>query len=428
MRARLAALACVVACGGSHTPFPNNSPDAPVDGLPPSGDAPPGAVTLTVTDHGLPVAGLNTYFQAADASLVFAATTDDHGTAGAVLADGGFVTVIEFSSLGQTRIQTFAGIKAGDALHLDLEPADAPGDGTIDIAVPTVANAIGYDIRTTCGRQTVDTTGAGTIGLGGCNGTADMIVFPLDDNGDAISALFAAGVDVTAQPVTVTGTYKPLASNSFDYSNIPTSVTGVRTYRAIATARGRLVDASTFTPRTGGSASANLTLPDTTATTSITVSDGQPSTGVISEQLIIDWADSTASYSLDLAGAMLPAVDTAPTFDVATHSLRWTEQGGGGTPQIVRGRVLASRGNTGWTWSVAAAHAQSVLAFPAWTGGGFDFTISEGDNITVEELALASAPGGYDAIRPHAFADFVSAVAGPTGRIAVELYTAPAPL
>src|SRR5438067_10053739 len=87
----------VSACGGGHAPFPNGSPDAlPPDTLPPmTADAMPTSVTIAVTLNGMPVSNVPAYFQAADSTLAGAATTDAQGTAGAILATGGFVTVIE---------------------------------------------------------------------------------------------------------------------------------------------------------------------------------------------------------------------------------------------------------------------------------------------------------------------------------------------
>src|SRR5438105_2298725 len=97
MTARLA-LALVLfaaACGSAHHTVDANR-DTSTDTLgPATGDAPTGAVTLTVTSSNQPAANVSVYFQNADSSLVLAATTDAHGTVGAMLATGGFVTAIE---------------------------------------------------------------------------------------------------------------------------------------------------------------------------------------------------------------------------------------------------------------------------------------------------------------------------------------------
>src|SRR6266850_7919223 len=124
MTARRFALAgLVAACGGGHTPFPNGVPDGPPpDTLPQStGDAMVNAVTIAVTDVGMPVANASVYFQNPDSSLVSGLTTDAHGTASALVADDGFVTVIEpGDASGISKLVTFAGTRPGDVLHLDL--------------------------------------------------------------------------------------------------------------------------------------------------------------------------------------------------------------------------------------------------------------------------------------------------------------------
>lgn len=54
-----------------------------------------GAVTLTVTRNGGPVAGVHTYFLNADNSYVATLDTDTTGTASANMAAGGSVTAID---------------------------------------------------------------------------------------------------------------------------------------------------------------------------------------------------------------------------------------------------------------------------------------------------------------------------------------------
>ena len=61
----------LAACNTHHPGFPYGAPDAPVDTLSPTtGDAAPGAVTLTVTLRGAPVQGVAVYFQNPDSSVV----------------------------------------------------------------------------------------------------------------------------------------------------------------------------------------------------------------------------------------------------------------------------------------------------------------------------------------------------------------------
>src|SRR5262245_56512944 len=96
MIGRALGLASLLAACSHHPPFPNGAPDAgSADALPTTPDAAPSAVTMTVTLRGATVPGTAVYFQNADSSLVLAATSDANGTASAMLAAGGYVTVIE---------------------------------------------------------------------------------------------------------------------------------------------------------------------------------------------------------------------------------------------------------------------------------------------------------------------------------------------
>lgn len=435
LAASLAAM--LAACNSQHPPFPNAPPDAPVDALvlPITPDAAPGAVTVTVTERGAPVPGLAVYFQAADSSLVLAAATDAAGTASTVLAAGGYVTVIETPDpgTGATRLATFAQAQPGDALHIDLEPTGPVDAATVSITVPVPAamDAASFEIDTSCGRLDAGATGAASGALVGCGGTVDLIAFARDSSGSVIGSLYAPDVAVAGQPVALTGDYTALVPTAFGYTGVPATSGTVTTLQTLATARGSLFGDNTSAVVDAGKAAATLAMPATStlamprpAATAITVSEALPTDADPSEQVIFDWAPWTASYALDVAGAMLPPLAGRPAYDIGTRTASWVEGTGGTAPDLVRAQVRAFRDaipeGRAWTWTIVAPRGGTSVAFPRFPGTGFDYTPAAGDGPSVNDLTIASVPGGYDAVRAHGFDRVQRYVTGPTGRMVVQ--------
>jgi len=434
MSARGLCLASLLAgCSGNHPGFPNGVPDAPGDTLSSmTGDAAPDAVTLTVTAHGAAVPGVAVYFQTSDSSLVLAATTDEHGTAGAVLPPGGYVTVIEpDDGTGIARLATIAATQPRDALHLDLAPTGPTDAATFAATVPTLSGAAYYRLFTSCGQLVANASGAASGELLGCGDAADVVVIAGDQNGVILGSLYAADVPVAREPAALTGTYSALVATQFAYAGVPAASDAVTTYQAIETARGRLFDTATSGSVVAGLASTTLDLPATTGAIGLTISSAQPAVTAVSEQRVFDWGPWRSSYTLDLASAMLPAFAGVPTYDPATRSISWSEQGAGTPPDLVRARVHVYRDaipeGRSWTWAIVAPRgAAASVALPRLPAGGFDFNPGATDTIDVDDLLSASVPRGYDAVRTHGFDDIQTFVAGPSGRIVAEtLYTPP---
>ena len=132
MRCSAALLTIAAACGSHETPFPFGGPDAAGDALPTTGDAGPGAVTIAVTQNGVPAAGIAVYFQTMSSALVVAASTDVHGTAAAVVPENSYVTVIEPPD-GTTipKLATFGSVKPGDARSNVFRPRFHPRRATV---------------------------------------------------------------------------------------------------------------------------------------------------------------------------------------------------------------------------------------------------------------------------------------------------------
>ena len=394
-----------------------------------TGDAPPGAVVITVAVAGTPLPGVATYFQNADSALVAAVLTDVNGTAFAKVASGGFVTIVAPPSGTAARaLSTFAGVQPGDQLTIDLAPADARQAVDVGVTVPTFAGAAAYQLRTTCGEVDLGASGmTSDAQLIGCAGTADVVVVATDDNAVPLASVYAPAIAIADHKSLVfAGTYQPVATTTLTYSQVPTTVTFLGIDRILATPRGRMLDSPTNAMPSSGNATASVAMPSATGAIAVTVTDAFPQSDEFSEQLVYDWGADASSYTVALGAVMLPSYASAASFDPSTHALSWQEHAGGGMPDLARTRVRVTRdlppAPVAWTWQVIAPRqAAPSVQFPTLPADGFDFNVGSSDTVAVEELTNAQLPGGYDAFRAHGFADLATAIAGASGRLVVEL-------
>lgn len=436
MRASAILLVLAACGGGAHHTQDASPPDASTDTIgPATADAPSGAVTLTVTVAGAAAPNVVVFFQSSDSSLVAAAATDEHGVVGATLS-GGFVTAIEPpDGSGVPKLDTFSGVRAGDALHLDLGIVATQDSATFQVTAPLDGDprVTSYMLYTQCGSTPLDVSGTTTITLGGCGTKADMVVTSIDANGNIVHYFTEDDVPVSSAPQTLAGTYVAPAATMFSYANVPQTVTWVKTTQELWSTRGREFDASTGAAPQIATASDSLAQPATSAMLAVTVTDGAPDASQHGEQLVYDWSAWSASYALDLGSVLLPAYATGASYDVASHAIVWTEADGGAQPDVARATLHAYRDaiprGTAWQWSVVAARVASPrLVLPTLpTGGGFDFNPSATDSVGVSDLTNVKLPGGYDAFRAHGFGPVANAIAGTSGRIVVELPYAASP-
>lgn len=422
------AASLAAACGSAHHTVDANR-DTSTDTISPTtGDAPPGAVTLTITDGSQPASNVTVYFQNADSSLVVAATTDAHGTVGAMVAAGGFVTAIEPADgmTGLVKLDTFAGVQPGDALHLDLAPRVSQ-DGTLTLlTVATDASASTYQVYSQCGMVSVDPAGTTQVGFAGCGNTADLLVVALDVNSAPFEAYYQPNVsigpapsDAMGRPADISGSsYTSMTSTAttFMYTGVPSTIPYVRTTQELWSPRGRLFDQVAVATTSGTAATNVLDQPAPTGLTAVTVTDAipdpSPNANQHGEQLVFDWDTWNASYALKLDNYLLkPYLDDA-TYAIDTHTINWME-GTGAQPDFVRARVVASRDGipaaTTWQWSIIAPRvATPTIAFPKLPATDFDYNPTTGDLVSVSDLTSVKAPGGYDSFRTHGFSDVKS--------------------
>ena len=457
-------------CGGCNDdnkvgqlPDAPRAPDAALDA--PIDMSPAAPVTITVTDGGDPLMGLTVYFQESDSMLVSAAQTDAGGKASAVVHAGGFVTVVQLFPVPQVRagapfevppgprseLTTFAGVKPGDDLHLDLDPVTPETtDITFDLSVPNEELGRTYTLYSSCGTQTLGIgqspvragrraagigSGAPTpvtasVTLTGCGATADMLVVSSDSETQALSWLYKPAVAVAdGVPVALTDDYQAATDVTFTYNSVAPSINALTVQRELRSAHGSLgfvMNLQTATPDIDTAiASVTQPLPEAAGLLAVTTTMDQPNAGH-GQQTFFEWG-ATGDYTIDYSAVALHGYASTPSADVGSHVIAWSEASGGVAPDFVFGSYDLSRaddnGLNTWSWQIVAPYTagQAKLTYPVVPATLYDYNPAAEEQPQVQRLTTVKAPGGYDAFRAHAFSlDPSSVVTGATGRIVFE--------
>jgi hypothetical protein len=429
--------------------------------------APTSPVTITVTDLGDPLMGVTVYFQEADSTLVRAAQTDASGKASAVLHAGGFVTAVQVTQLPQqpvragaafeappgpdSQLHTFAGVKPGDDLHLDLDPVTPETtDITFDLTVPDEQLGRTYTLYSSCGTQDLQppagrglerrraagigsgaATLTATVTLTGCGATADMLVVSSGSEVNAVSWLYQPAVAVAdGVPVDLTDVaYQDATDVAFTYNHVAPTIDSLDVRRELRSAHGALGFAmveQTATPdRDTAIASVTQPFPGAAGLLAVTTTTDVPNTGN-GQQTVFEWG-GTGDYTLDYSAVALHGYASLPGAEVGSHEIAWTEAGGGVAPDFMIGSYQLDRiddnGDNTWTWQIVAPYTagQAKLTYPVLPTTLYDYNPAATERPRVQQLTTVKAPGGYDAFRAHAFSlDPSSAVTGATGRIVSE--------
>jgi hypothetical protein len=468
----------LIACGGNGV---HHLADSGIDGANP--DAPgsnsSGIVTVEVTSNGAPAAGVQVYFQNADSTLVDdgSAVTDATGKVTAMMAAGGFVTVIEPQNpdaVGENTLDTFAGVKPGDVLHDDVgSPTTTPVQSVVNLTIPTdlAVGVTQYELYASCSGGEIDITPGGsgsgsaavhrhinvvgannppvTFTLNNCTGgLADILIISANNTGAFVDFFYQAGVTVgtatgSGTSVTLTGTYAAVPTITDAVVDAEPTSSAIDGTISIATPRGSVIDnAVDVGPGSDGTlGSAQLliqmpVIPGGVATTQFNV---LPGSGAVDEQIVEDWAPSpAAAVTLDYEASQLKDITAAPTFDVASHSFDWTLGTIGKAPDGLLVELSAQRAGSGgsgsateWFWRIGAPGTEDGdVALPVLPTGTFDFNIGAGDQVAVTELGGIAVPGGYDAFRGIIFGNAIPAqiMAGSaTGTLGAQLFFAAEP-
>jgi hypothetical protein len=442
MRGSWMVVLMAAACGGGgnstgHLPDAPPAPDAAIDG---NTDSP---VTVTVTSGGAPSPGVHVYFVAADGTLVKTADTGADGTASAVMAAGGSVTVLDpfavqgARAVGNNTLVSFMAVKPGD--HLRLSNSER-ASVSLALTAPSATDATGHNVFTTCGRGTISAgagggpTASGTVELEGCHGATDIAIVaskvdPTTKVSTPISGLFHAGVSLTGGPVNLDDSYGALTDVSVMYTHAPAG-TSPRVFHTPLVAHGRLGPFDVNVSGADGTLAGTVQEPaGIAASSAITATFELPSGEQPSgEYKVIDWGALAMPYALDLSGVLVRAVADPPSYDFASGAVVWTEAAGGAAPDSMTTLIEATRSaqSREWIWFFVAPYTGTRLAVPRLPADVADWTPVAGDTAFIDHVSLLKMTGGYDALRARDvdFSDNndLSLITGASGRIA--LFTA----
>jgi hypothetical protein len=399
--------------------------------------------------------------------LVRAAQTGADGKASAVVHAGGFVTVVQVFPVPQARagaafgvlpgpnsqLTTFAGVKPGDDLHLDLDPVTPETtDITFDLSVPNEELNRTYTLFSSCGTQDLGigrspglggrwaaglgsgtaTPVTATVKLTGCGATADLLVVSSDSEANALSWLYKPAVAVAdGVPVDLTDVaYQDATDVAFTYNQVAPTIDSLDVQRELRSAHGALGFAMVEQAATPDrdTAIASVTpqpFPGAAGLLAVTTTTDVPNTGN-GRQTFFEWG-GTGDYTLDYSAVALHGYASMPGAEVGSHEIAWNEASGGVAPDFVFGSYDLQRtddnGLNTWSWQIVAPYTagQGKLTYPVVPTAIYDYNPAADERPLVRRLTTVKAPGGYEAFRAHAFSlDPSSAVTGATGRIVSE--------
>ena len=361
------------------------------------------------------------YFQNADGSLVSAQRTSADGRANAFMAPGGSVTVV-VGGAGSRRLWTYEGVEPGDELVLDLRLFPQPPETvTLDLRLPRVANALTYQVFTTCGQANLSVAGSTIVMLPKCARTTDLVALARGGDGAIVGGLVALDLPIAKPDVLVVpGAFTDPVMSTVTVPNIPPTVTFLAATHGTLGAHDMI-----YTQRFQFALPApSLTFTLPAGRSGAVVEAGTPSSA--SQLFAVDWRDASEHFVLDL-GTRLPSHDgqPAPTYTAADRSIRWTEQAGDVVPDLVMAGLVFSDETSFTEWQIVAPRgATPVITLPAIP----DRRAEPTGTATVTYLLDAIVEGGYDAGRERVLGRILARhwpMEGPTGHATYQVTSFP---
>lgn len=434
-------------CGGCNdSNTAGRLPDAPPG--PDAADAmlpdamPPDAVSLAVINHGVPAAGVAVYFLDADGSVAKAAITDGNGIASAVITAGGSVTAIRpfttppppAGAFAPDELRTFLGVKPGDHLVLSQAATDSV-TVAFEFATPDGGNTdTTYQLYTTCGGGPTSVTPGGGLDLQNCHGAADIAVVASGGGLETPQGLYHASASLPSGgnvTVSLDDAYAGLTDVTFTYTNT----------------LGATITLAHSPVLTNGFLGPYSTTADSTTNNSATISEvavpaSMETMEIVDSSLtlnnlheVVDWGPYSTAYTLDLSNVLLREVTGAPTYDLATGKIAWTEATDGATPSLTIAGILVTRPApfAKWHWEIVAPYSPGAVVLPHLPTDVFDWQPGPNDQIeSLDPIQNVQVTGGYDAVRSHILDIHdelgpTGYVIGNAGRAVIATYLPPPP-
>jgi hypothetical protein len=409
---------------------PDASIDVPVD--------PAKGVTVTVTLDGVPQPRVVVYFQSIWLGPSTELRTDASGSAigpvSEMLYDVASVTVVNpFGPLDATtdELLTYNGVKVGDHI-LVARTSKVPPPVTFTLAAPTDSpTARRYLLHTNCGTATLNESGTqltAQVTLQGCGQTVDMLVESLDDSGHSLSSLYDADVAVSdGASVTLTGAYQSFYNKTFSYHTEAVDRPQLEIHARLLTDKGLVYEApEQVIPLSFMNEHPSLIVALPVIPGALAVTETVYQSGDDGLEHTVDWGPASDSYMLDLEPfhSFLEEYYSVPAFVGSSIQFVWF--GDMLVTDYMRARLSVTRpGDRSWQWHFVSPPLPFGGGSQNWPNIPSDihhYNVQDGDVMSLPEVTLVSAPGGYDAIRARALsiASPLVQLTGPTGRLVYE--------
>ena len=282
----------------------------------------------------------------------------------------------------------------------------------VDLTIPALTNGVSYNVFTNCsvdpGDAVATNSTQATVVINGCS-TVDILIVAVDNIGTK-NSLFKQNVAVVdGTPVTITGGYAAFTGTPVRLTNVPQTIASVASEVIQVEPQTSIVlgaPADNTLSVLEGSATAQAQLANITSLANIaTFTPANTSNAV--QQSITTRVDQGSNITLDLGNSLLPSMDAAATYDLASNTLTWVEDGGIVAPTTSLEVLKITDGTTRhFNWVIADVHSGPTMTLPTLPTQLDQFNVLQTDTVTVEISSLAYFPGGYDGERAQLYGEF----------------------
>lgn len=365
------------------------------------------------------------YFQNADGSLVSATRTQADGTTNAFMTAGGYVTLVA-PFQGTLRAWTYADVKPGDQLELDLRTLSfAPLFATIDLTIPVHPMAAFYQLSTACGPAGIQGAEHGPVAVNVpiCDTRSDLLILARNSSGAMVGSLLRAGIAV-APPyeLALEGDYLEPTMSTVTALDIPPSLALLSATHGTVGRRELLYTQQLQYQLPSSAGSLTFTLPQGKTGTIVDAIEGGPE---VPSFRVFDWRGANEHTVIDLA-VRIPRRLGAPWFDLVAHAVTWTEEASGTSPDTVVASVvfLQPTGELAEWQIIAPRTGPPTVRFPAVPDRRLELGSTSEPRPTM--LINAVVEGGYDRARELVLGRLPNRawpMEGPEGHAAVQIST-----
>lgn len=343
------------------------------------GNVPDDSVQLTVYDRttGALDANESVLFFGPNGQFITEVATGDDGVASADLPNGGSVVFMfrsDSDALPYAPV-AYLGVQPGDRLRFG---GPLPARGSVTITVPEVPNTMTYRTSLACGEHRdllQSATASFTTESFHCSDA--MVVVAATDTGTILGTLAANGVDSTAS-ITLTGPYPSPAAFEMEVEGVSADaeMVALEAHHAAGLARNYANISGEGVPSAGRFQVSGM-VADVDGT-EIAVRVTPARAGYLSP---VAWLRRpyAADISVDMSSINMPWI-TAPTFDIATRSVTWTEDGDGTIDAVVASPNFR-RDGVEFFWVLGSGHDGDSLTLPLLPAPWTEYNPTTGDEV-----------------------------------------------